>query len=183
MCVAALPILGLAMSAASAVVGFAAKQQQYEKDVKQYNQNYQNALAANRDDQRQIAVRQMQEEQAFRQKDHVAAIEQAQKESQVSVAAASAGVGGLSVGNLIADIHRNTAQNRSVMETNWMNTAAQLQTQNDAATNRAQSRIQSMPVPTAPSPLSMFVDIGGSAVKAFSGSGSGGAGGGVQFAT
>ncbi|WP_298951568.1 hypothetical protein [uncultured Methylobacterium sp.] len=178
MCVAALPILGLAMSAASAVVGFAAKQQQYEREVTQYNQNYQNALAANRDDQRQIALRQMQEEQAFRQKDHVAAVEGAERSADVSVTAASAGVGGLSVGNLIADIGRKTAENRSMMELNWKNTAQQLQAQNDASTKKAQSRIQSMPVPVAPSPLSMFVDIGGSAVKAF---GSGG-GGGLNFA-
>lgn len=169
MCVAALPILGLAMSAASAVVGFAAKQQQYERDVKQYNQNYQNALAANRDDQKQIALRQMQEQQAYQQKDHLAVLEQAEKSAEVNVNAAGAGVAGLSVDNLIGDVSRKTALNRETLETNWRNTASQLQAENNASTNKAQSRIQSMPVPIAPSPMSMFVDIGSAGVKAFSG--------------
>ncbi|GJE18758.1 virion core protein, T7 gp14 family [Methylobacterium marchantiae] len=167
MCVAALPILGLVMSAASAAVGFAAKQQQYEKDVKQYNQNYQNSLAANRDEQKGIAQRQMQEAQAFQQKDHGAVLQQAEKSAEVSVGAAEGGVGGLSVGNLLGDVQSKTALNRETLETNFKNTAAQLQTQNDAYTNKAQSRIQSMAIPTAPSPMSAIVDVAGAGLKAF----------------
>lgn len=164
-----LPVLGAVVGIASAVVGFAAKQQQYDKDVKQYNQNVQNSLAAGRDDQKQIAARQLQEQQAYHQKDHVANVEAAQKSSEVSVAAASAGVGGLSVGNLLGDIASKTALNRGTLETNYMNTAAQLQAQNDAGTSKTQSRINSMPVPTAPNPASLFVDVAGAGVKAFSG--------------
>jgi hypothetical protein len=130
---------------------YAAARADYNAKAAQWTQNVVNAEAAARDEQSQNLLRQMQEERASNQKIHLQDIEEAEKKSQVVVASADAGVSGLSVDNLIADIGRSAAYNRQVERDNWKMTAAQLQKEMDATETRMMNRINSVPRPTAPS--------------------------------
>lgn len=156
-----------ALSAMSSVASFAQKQQEADAQTERYNQNVQNALAAGRDQHNQLALRQMQEQRADSQKQHVMNLEGAEKAAEVSVSAAGGGVGGLSVDALLSDIRRKTAMNRATMSENYKMTAAQLQAQNKAVVNQEQSRINSMAPGSDPSPLGMVGEIVGSGLKAY----------------
>lgn len=168
MCPPVIAAVTLAMGVAQAVVGHQAAQADYEAKSAQWRQNYTNALAAGRDEGRQLTLRQLQEQDAFVQKRHLSMVEQAQKGAEIRVQQASAGVAGVSVDSLIAEVDRQAGLNQATLETNWRNTAQQLQTEKDASVNRTQSRINSVSRPTSPSGASLFVGILGAGVKAAS---------------
>lgn len=160
--------LSFAMSAASSVAGFAEKQNAADAQTARYNQNYQNSLAAARDTQVQTTKRMMQEEDAYKQKDHLHLLEGAKKEAELAVSAAGANVAGLSVDNLVADASRTTNLNRTVLRKNWADTASQLQTQSEAAsTTQTQSRINSVNPGSDPSPLGLGLELAGAGMKAY----------------
>lgn len=157
------------VSAGSSVAKFAGEKQVADGQTAAYDQNYQNSLAAARDSQQQLTLRQMQEQEATAQKDHKMVVDQAKAEAAASVSAAGANVSGLSVDNLIGDVRRQTTQNRTNNQRNWEMTAQQLQTEKDATNTTAQSRINSMQPGTDPSPLGLVIDIAGAGVKSFAG--------------
>lgn len=168
MCPPVMAAVTLAMGVAQAVAGHQAAQADYEAKSAQWRQNYTNALAAGRDEDRQLTLRQLQEQDAFVQKRHLSMVEQAQKKSEAAVASTASGVSGISVDNILADVDRQAGLNQSTLETNWKNTAQQLQTEKNASVNRTQSRISSVTRPTSPSGASLFVGILGAGVKAAS---------------
>lgn len=168
MCPPVLAVATLAMGVASAVVGHQASQADYEAKSAAWRQNYVNALAAGRDEQRQLTLRQLQEQDAYVQKNHLVMVEEAQKTAEYKVSAAASGVSGVSVDNLLDDIGRQAGLNRATLETNYKATAQQLQTQKDASVTQIESRINSVARPTSPSGASLFVNILGAGVKAAS---------------
>jgi hypothetical protein len=161
------PILGLAVGILQSVVQFQAAQQDYEAQSQQWRQNYTNSLAAARDEQLALTQRQLQEEEATSEQIHLMGIEGAEKVAEARVAAGAAGVSGISVGNIIADIRGRTAGNQVTAQRNWRMTAQQLQLEQNATVTRAENRINSVTRPTAPNPLSLVVGIAGAGVRAY----------------
>lgn len=167
MCFDPISAVGFALSAGKAIVGFAAQQAASDAQTERYNQNVVNSLAAARDEQHQINVRQEQEQEASAQRARVQSVEAVKKAAEVSVSASGSGVSGLSVDALLADVRRTADENLATIETNNKNTALQLQAQKDATVNKAMSRINSMAPGTDPNPLGLALDIGGAGLNAY----------------
>lgn len=159
-------MLAMAASVGQAVVGFAGAQADYSAKAQAWTQNYTNALASGRDEMQAYTLRELQEGDAYEQKDNDAAVDAAKKASTVAVSAASAGLSGVSVDSLVADVQRQGLRNRSTLKQNYQMTVQQLSTEDNAVTDKEQSEINSMQRPTAPSPLSYMVDALSGIVKA-----------------
>jgi hypothetical protein len=170
MCIAAIgPLLGMMVGMAQAGVQAAAAQEDYSNRAAQWKQNVTNAWAAARDEQKQLLLRHMQEENAVSQKTKLSQIEEAQKRSLVEVSAAYAGVSGLSIENLTADVTRRAAMNRETERTNFLYTAQQIQAEQKATITRAEQRIASVPYPTPPNTAAPFISALASGIKGFAG--------------
>lgn len=167
MCPQLLAVAGFAVSAASTVMGFAAQSAQADAQTAAWKQNYTNALAAARDDQNQLSLRQMQEGDAASQKTQMENIQVAQKSASVEAAAASGGVSGISVDSLVNDVSHQGDLNKTAIQRNFEATVSQLQTQKDATNDTAKSRINSMQPGTPPNPLSLAVGLAGDALGSY----------------
>jgi hypothetical protein len=163
---AALAGASFGLQAISGLLGFGQQEQNYQRQQQQVEQNAVAALASDQNTQTQILLREGQEQQAYEQRDRSQVIEGAKAQARMSVAAAAGGVEGNSVGNILADVDRTVSDNRGVLETNWRNTAQQLQTQATGATLQTQSRINSVPEPVAPSFLGTGLAIAGQGLRA-----------------
>jgi hypothetical protein len=157
----------LAISAASAVVQYQGQQAQYSADKQRYQQNLINSRAAQRDEQRSLTLRQMQEQDALSQKTHLVKVESAERQADVKVSAAGGNVSGISVDNLIGDVVSRAGTQQNSLERNWENTAAQLQAEQDATATRTQGRINQVAQPTAPSAAGPVLGFLGSGLKAY----------------
>lgn len=159
------PILGVGLSILQAGFGFAAAQQDYAAQSAAWKQNVINSLSAMENEQKQLTIRQIQEEKAKDQKLVVMNIEQAQKQAAAEVSAGEAGVGGISLDNVLADIGRRAAFNRQTEEQNYKMTAAQLTEEMKATTIRAENRINSVQRPSSPNPLGFILQAAGSGIR------------------
>jgi hypothetical protein len=155
------------LSIASTAAGFGAQYMQFEAQTKQYNQGVVNARAAEADAQKQLTLRQSQEQGAFALKDNQQVLDAARRRATVSASAASSGVQGISVDNLTADVDRRINENRMVLDYNYRATAGQLQAQKDATVNQAASRINAMAIPSPPSPIGAALSIAGAGIKGY----------------
>lgn len=167
MCPPILAIAGFAVSAASSVMGFAAQSQQADAQTAAWQQNYTNALAANRDTENQDTERQLQEADAAGQKVALNNVQVAQKQASVAASAASGGVSGISVDSLVADIGQQGSMNKLTIQRNFQNTVSQLQAEKDASVDQAQSRINSMQPGTPPNPASLALNVAGAGLNTF----------------
>lgn len=165
------PALGAVVGIVGAVASFQAQQADYRAKKAAWEQNVVNAEASARDEHRQITNRFLQEQEKTTQKKHVSFIEEAQKAAAAENNAASAGVSGNSVNNIMGDIIGKSALNRTYADKNYQFVAADLQEQLKATDTRLKGRIESMPVPQAPSPLGLIAGIAGAGVKAVGGLG------------
>lgn len=156
-----------ALGAAQAVVSYSAQMADYSSQSAAWKANYVNSLAAGRDEDAALTQRELQEEEAFRNKAHLSLLEEAEAKSEGEVMAAGAGVGGISVDAMLREIGSQAAYNRVTEETNWRNTAAQLQLEKKASVTRTQSRINSVARPSKPGIGSLALGIAGAGVKSF----------------
>lgn len=148
---ATMAAISLAMQVASAGAQYAAGVEQANAQTERYNQNVVAAQAASRDQYNQTTLRQMQEEQAYVQKQQSTLMEGAERSAEVNASAASAGVGGLSVDALLGDVTRKMSRARATLDQNFGMVAQQLQMQKQGITAQEQSRINSMSPGTPPS--------------------------------
>lgn len=155
------PIALGVLSAGMGVVQSVAQFQAQRQEAASTKANAQKAWAI---DQNQITQRQMQEEDALRQKQQAQNIEEAEVKAAAKVGAIEGGVSGISVDNIIADVGRQASRNRLTEETNYRNIASQLQLQRKGVSAQAESRINSAPKPSA---LSLVAGIGGSVIDGF----------------
>jgi GTP-dependent phosphoenolpyruvate carboxykinase len=160
--------VGAVVGIAQSVVSFGAAQSDYNARAAQWTQNYKNALASGRDEQRQITLRMTQEEEAFKQKSHQNSIEGAQVAAEAEVSAASAGIAGISLDNILVGIGRKTAEKQTADATNYRNTVQQLTTKMAATNTTIENRINSVQRPTAPNPLGYALTGLGGAFKSIS---------------
>lgn len=163
MCVMA---VGAIVSVLQSVVSFAAAQADYEAKAAQWTQNYKNALASGRDEQKQIGLRMIQEEVALTQKTQANTVEGAKALGQAEAAAGAAGVAGISLDNLKGGIERQIADKMAADNTNYRYTVAQLTTEMDATNTNIENRINSVQKPVPPNPLGYVLSGIGGALKA-----------------
>lgn len=157
----------LLISGMSAVAQYGAQKAQFEADSQRYTQNVINSQAAQRDDQRALTMRQMQEQEAFAQKSHLVSVEAAEKRAEVAVSAAGGNVTGISVGNLIADVSRRAGNQQVSLQRNYEMTAAQLQQEQDATVAKTQGRINQVAAPSSPSPAGAILGFAGAGLKSY----------------
>lgn len=150
-------IASFAVSAVSTVANYAAQRNE-AKAVEE------SAIAAHKLEQNQLSKRQMQEQDALVQKQRMQAIEEAQAKAETVQSAASGGISGISLDNLVADVSRRAATNRQTEEINTRNIVGQLAMEKKGVTAQAKSRINSSP---APSPISLVAGLGGAALSGF----------------
>ncbi len=159
--------LTTAISVASTAAGFMGKYQEFQAGKEAYNQNVINARKAEVDTANQLTRRQSQEQGANALADNQQVLEAARRRATVSASAASSGVQGVSIDNLTNDVDRRINENRMILDYNYRNTASQLQAGKEAAHSQAESRINGMPRPTAPSPIGAALAITGAGVKGY----------------
>ena len=167
MCPQLLAVAGFVVSAASTVMGFAAQEAQANAQDAAWQQNYVSSLAAARDSQNQITMRQAQEADAASQKDHMVAIQTAQKGAEVAAAAGSGGVSGTSVDSLIQDVDRQGSLNQLAIQRNFQMTVTQLQKEKEATNTTAENRINSMSRGNHPNPLAAGIAIAGAGLDSY----------------
>ena len=161
MCFAGATMIGNAFGAMGELANFGSQEEQYEAKEQQYAQNIEDAEADNRADETSLTLREMQENQSYSEQDHQALIEKAQKQAQVMAAAGSSGVAGNSVGQLVAGIGVDINEKRATLETNWANTATQLQSQKDTAVAQEMARINQVAAPYSPNPMGALAGAAG----------------------
>lgn len=166
MCFAAGALIGVAMSVAQSVVSFSAAQADYQDRAQQWKQNYVNALASGRDEQKQLTLRLLEEGEAHSQKAHLTNIEQAKLTAEHQTSAAHSGVAGISVDNLIIGVQRDIGAKRVADKTNYQNKVVQLSANLEATNTKITNRINSVARPRSPSPLGFALQGVGGALKA-----------------
>lgn len=159
-------VLEAVIAVASSAVSFMGAQADYKAREAQWEQNKENALVAATEEQKQTQLRMIQEGEAKTQKDQLTHIEQAEAVASAESSAASAGVSGISLGNIIGGINAKVRMKREADETNHQNTIAQLGMELKASNTRAENRINSVARPTAPNPLGYALQGAGGALGA-----------------
>lgn len=158
MCVQA---LGLVAGILSSVVGFAAQMADYNAKAEQWKQNFKNSIKSGEDEHKALDLRMSQENEAFSQKEQQSVIEGAKASAATANSASAAGLSGLSVKNLMADVNRQVALKRVADQTNYKNIVTQLSAEKTSVKTRVENRINSVARPTSPSPLGLVADIAG----------------------
>ena len=161
MCIDPMSIVGVL----SAVVGFAGQMQDYQAKSEQWKQNYVSALKAGEEEHKALDLRMSQETEAFSQKEQQTVIEGAQISAEHANSAAAAGLGGVSLKNLLVGVSQQVALKRVADQTNYRNTVVQLTAEKKSVKTRTENRINGVSRPTAPNPLSLVVDVAGAALK------------------
>lgn len=169
MCAPLLAVASFAIGALGAVAQHAAATDQANAQTAQHYANKQNAEAALRADYSQLNLRAIQEGEAKSAESQKLRIKEAQAKSRARLTAGEAGVTGISVDNLVADIGQQAGMEEEARKYNYLNTINQLQREGEAAQARAHGRILSVPKGQKPSALGLVAGIGGAAVKAFGG--------------
>jgi hypothetical protein len=154
----------LAVGLLSAGLGVAQTVASYSAQRQESKTNADNSVQAWKNNQEQITQREMQEQDALRQKQTQQNIQEAQALADTQVSAAASGVSGISVDNLLQDVSRRADANRETEQTNTDMVISQLKQQRKGINSDAQSRINSVP---EPSPLSLIAGIGSAGISGF----------------
>ncbi|WP_296084172.1 hypothetical protein [uncultured Agrobacterium sp.] len=156
-----------AISAVSTVTEYIGAGQQADAQNRMVTQNQQAAQDNLRREYTAVQTRQIQEEDAAAlQKQDIAREARAARATQMA-AAGEAGVSGLSVEALLADVYGKeaTAKDRISQQTGF--TTQNLTAEMDGLKAKALDRINSIPRANGPSPFSAALKIGGAAFGAY----------------
>lgn len=164
MCFAILSAVG---SAVGSLMQYRAQQAQAAAQNAQYERNRINALAAQRDTQKALTLRQLQEDGATKQAMRLSQLDQARRQASAVVTGINSGRSGISLDAIVSDIGRAADENRATMLTNWESTAAQLQSQKDASEATYFQRVNSVSQATEPSPLSPLLGVAGAGLRLY----------------
>lgn len=169
MCGPLAPVLGLAFGVMGQFAQYNAEKQQAAMTEAAYQQNKSNAHTALRSDYSQNNLRAIQEGEKKSAEDQKARIQQAKLKAKSRLSAGEAGITGISVSNLTADIATQASTEAASREYNYISTINQLQEEGKSAQARAQSRIDSAPRGVKPSKLGLIAGIGSSFMGNFGG--------------
>lgn len=168
MCVAAVPLLTFALSAASAVAGYMGQQQQYEAQMAQKRENDRAAADSARKRYESIATSLKGEQSKASGEMLDAQTEALKARSKAKVAAGEAGVSGLSVDALLSDFSGQEERYLGRIDQNYNTTAAAYQDEREGAYDTARQRINSMATPVKPSFAGAAIRIGQAGIDAYS---------------
>jgi hypothetical protein len=149
-----------ALSIASTVAGLYGQQQAADAQKDYNKQMYKNAVTANNQRNAQISQRQIQERDAATNKIMQNNIEAAKAKSTARVAASNAGVSGVSVDSLLADLSGAQGRYNSSVTENLRASNAGSDWDRVNAYNDMASTINGLKAPTMPNYLGAALQIG-----------------------
>lgn len=167
MCVDPITAIGIGLSLAQGVAGYAQAQAQVDAQNQQAEQNRLNSLQAMRDEQSSLQRKLSQEKAASSTemfKDQIAAAKAA---SQASVAANEAGVTGMSVDALLGDIKAQYGRQNDALDSNYQMSKASISDELVQTHNRAKSRIDSVPYAADASPFPFLIGAASGILKEY----------------
>jgi len=171
MCIGAvgMAVAQFALSAASAVVGYQAQQQQYEAQQQYYKNNREAANKAAVNTYASNQNRALQERAAASQELQKTNTDALRARSTAEVAAGEAGVTGLSVDALIADYYGQEGRYERTLDNNYQMNADYLRGEMDATQAQAEGRINSVEQGQKPSFADAAIRILGGGLEAYGG--------------
>ncbi len=164
---AVLPVLSMVGQGVGALMQYQGQKAQAAAQNAAYRDNQVAALAAQRDAEKGITLRQLQEAEAVSQQMHLSQVDQARRQASTIVSSIDAGRSGITVDALVDDIGRMADENRATLLTNWENTAAQLQAEKEGTEGLYQRRVNSVRQAVEPSPLTPLLGLAGAGLKYF----------------
>jgi len=162
-------MLSAVVGAMGAVAEYNAQVEDFNNQERMWKENYGNSLAAGREEQVAIQTKAFQEQQVTSQKVEEYSREGAQAAAVAEVSAASSGVSGNGVSDLIRGIWGGAARNRYWAKENAAITAQQLTQELKATNTRMMNRINSVQRPRPPDPSGAMLKIMGGFVGAIGG--------------
>lgn len=157
---------GPGLQAAQMVVGFIGQQQTYANQEQQFNQNTQNALSDNRITESRLQAQEMEENASYSQKDQLALNEGAEKEAQARTAAATWGVVGNSVAEVVNGVGEQINLKRDALQTNWQSQVEQTESAKVSGVAQEQSRVGEVANPYSPSVIGTLLGVASQGVTA-----------------
>lgn len=169
MCGPAIPLIGLAITAASTAYSVDAQQKQAKAQDQSNQVQFQNSMTAYRSNLASIEVQrnQMQEDATEKVNRNNAAGRAAT--AQARVAAGEAGVSGLSVDALLRDLAGEAAYDNTNVEENYLRNNVALNAKRENAYNMTASEINSLRTPVAPDYVGAGLRIADAGLNAYRG--------------
>jgi hypothetical protein len=167
MCVAAMPMLTFALSAASAVVGYMGQMQSYKAQQQQYMENARAAQEAARNRYKAIQNTLRSEQRKSTNESMDASKDALKARSSARVAAGEAGVAGLSVNALLSDFASQEEAYLGRIDQNYDTVFMSYEDEKTGAFDTARARINSVSQPVKPSFLGAAVQIGQAGVQLY----------------
>ncbi|QTK79789.1 hypothetical protein AT6N2_C2140 [Agrobacterium tumefaciens] len=156
-----LALVATALGAAQTAIGYAGEKQAAAAQNAMVRENQRAANANLVREYADVQTRQIQEEDAAAVQKQDISREARAARATTMAAAGEAGVSGLSVDALLADVYGKEATAKDRISQNSGFTTANLTREMDGLRAKAQDRINSMPWATGPSPFAAALKIGG----------------------
>jgi hypothetical protein len=163
----AMAATSLAIGATQTVTSYMGEQQAAAAQNAMVRQNQQAANANLVREYADVQTRQIQEEDAAATQKQDLSREARAARATTMAAAGEAGVSGLSVDALVADVYGKEATAKDRISQNTGFTTENLTREMDGLKAKAQDRINSIPWATGPSPFASALKIGGTALKSY----------------
>lgn len=162
-----LSAVGTAVSVGSTFMNYQADQQQFGAQQQQYNTNKLLAQQSMLEQAGQLSLRESQERDALLDKAMANKIEAAKAKGRTIASAGEAGVSGMSIAALVADIERTKLNNQNTIGRNFAAIQQQGIYDRKALEAQAQGRVNSMALPTAPSLLGAGLQMAGLGLQGY----------------
>lgn len=164
---AGMTAVSTAVSAMGAVMQYQQAKVQADMQQQQFNQNKLLASRSMLEQARQLSLRQEQERAAALDKKRMSNIEAAQLQGRIVASAGEAGVAGMSISNLLADVERTRLNNEGTINRNLEAINQQADVERKALLTQAEGRIASVQQGVRPSLLATGLQIGGIALDGY----------------
>lgn len=162
-----LSAVGTAVSVGSTFMNYRADQQQFGAQQQQYNTNRLLAQQSMLEQAGQLSLRESQERDALLDKAMANKIEAAKAKGKTIASAGEAGVSGMSIAALVADIERTKLNNQGTINRNFDAIQQQGIYDRKALESQAQGRVNNLALPTAPSLLGAGLQIAGLGLQGY----------------
>lgn len=164
---AGLQAVGSAVSAMGALASYQQQQSQYKAEQQRYKQNQLLAQRSMLEQARQVSLREEQERSAAIDRKMQSNIEAAKAQGRMVASAGEAGVSGMSIASLLADVERTRLNNEGTINRNFQAIKQQGQVDREGLLSQAEGRINSMNIPQAPSLLGTGLQIAGIGLEGY----------------
>lgn len=161
---AGMTAVSTAVSAVGAVMQYQQAKVQADMQQQQFDTNKLLASRSMLEQARQLSIRQEQERAAALDRKRMSNIEAAQLQGRIVASAGEAGVAGMSISNLLADVERTRLNNEGTINRNLEAVNQQSDVERKALLTQAEGRINSVQQGVRPSLLATGLQIGGIAL-------------------